>query len=84
MSSFGGYPLGAEYDRKAPWKEKEPKQIEVEVCVTVCYNKTVTVKVPEDYNNTDLFEAASEKVWDELNSLTACGWIEDEFDVTEE
>lgn len=30
--SCGGYPLGAEYDRNAPWNEKEPVMVKCEAC----------------------------------------------------
>ena len=32
MSCGGGYPLGAEYDSRAPWNEKEPTMVKCEAC----------------------------------------------------
>ena len=32
MSCGGGYPLGAEYDPRAPWNEKEPVMVKCEAC----------------------------------------------------
>ena len=28
----GGYPLGAEYDPRAPWNQKEPTMVKCEAC----------------------------------------------------
>lgn len=30
--SLGGYPMGAEYDRNAPWNQKEPRMVECPAC----------------------------------------------------
>ena len=30
--SCGGYPLGAEYDPRAPWNQKEPTMVKCEAC----------------------------------------------------
>lgn len=42
------YPLGAKYDPKAPWNQKENPEVEIEVCVSVTYHKTFKIKV-NDY-----------------------------------
>lgn len=55
MSSSGGYPLGAQYDRNAPYNEKENPEVEVTVCVSVTYHKTMKVKV-KDYEIVDEYE----------------------------
>ena len=84
MSSCGGYPLGAEYDRNAPWKEKEPEKVSKDVCVSMCVHKIVTVEVPENYDNTDLYDAVQEAIWKDISYLRDEGYIEDEFEVDEE
>ena len=30
--SLGGYPLGADYDPRAPWNQKEPTMVKCEAC----------------------------------------------------
>lgn len=32
MCGGGGYPLGAEYDPRAPWNQKEPRMVKCEAC----------------------------------------------------
>ena len=78
------YPLGAKYDKNAPYNQPIPRKEEVEVCVSVTYHKTLKVTVKEDYDNVDLNNAAQEKVWDDLKRLSDNGWYEDEFEVVEE
>ena len=46
MDNFN-YPIGAEYDPKAPWNEGIIPEEEVEVLVTVVMSKTVKVKVSD-------------------------------------
>ena len=43
-----GYcPPGAEYDKRAPWNEKENPEREVEVTVSVTLSRTVRIKVSD-------------------------------------
>lgn len=78
------YPLGAKYDRRAPYNQPPPREKEVEVCVSVTCHKTFKVTVKEDYDNVDLNNAAQEKVWNDLKRMTDNGWYEDEFEVVKE
>lgn len=80
----GDYPLGAKYDRRAPYNQPLPREEEVEVCVSVTYHKTLKVTVKEDYDSVDLNNAAQEKVWNDLKRMADNGWYEDEFEVVEE
>lgn len=81
MNSSGGYPLGADYDRNAPWKEKDAY---VDATVSITYHKTVRVKLNEHYDTPDLNDAVQNEVWDDLKRLSDNGWYEDEFEVVEE
>lgn len=81
MSSGGGYPLGADQDKRAPWKEKD---VYVDATVSITYHKTVKVRLNEHYDTPDLNDAVQNKVWDDLKGLSDSGWYEDEFEVVEE
>lgn len=81
MTSSGGYPLGADQDRRAPWKEKD---VYVDATVSITYHKTVRVKLNEHYDTPDLNDAVKNEVWDDLKGLSDNGWYEDEFEVVEE
>lgn len=50
--SLGGYPPGAEFDRRAPFNQKENKPIEREVLVSITMSKSFKIKV-SDYEVTD-------------------------------
>lgn len=52
MNSLGDYPLGANYDPRAPWNEDENPEIEIDVAVSITLSKTVKVKV-KDYDIVD-------------------------------
>ena len=78
------YPLGAKYDRRAPYNQPLPREEEVEVCVSITYHKTVRVRLNEHYDTPDLYNAAQNEVWDDLKRLSDNGWYEDEFEVVEE
>ncbi len=52
MSDTGGYPAGAQYDPRAPYNEKENPEIEITVCISKTYHKTLKVKV-RDYEIVD-------------------------------
>lgn len=81
MTSSGGYPLGADQDPRAPWREKD---IYVDATVSITYHKTVRVKLNEHFDTPDLYDAVQNKVWDDLNMLADNEWYEDEFVVIEE
>lgn len=51
----GGYPLGTQYNPKAPWNQEynEPKEIEVTVSVTI--SKTIKIEV-EDYRKEEFID----------------------------
>ena len=48
MTESGYYPMGAEFDKNAPYNQVEPEPLEIEVTVSVTMSKTVKVKV-NDY-----------------------------------
>lgn len=79
--SLGGYPLGADQDPRAPWKEKD---IFVDATVSITYHKTIRVKLNEHYDTPDLYDAAQDEVYDDVKALSDNGWYEDEFEVVEE
>lgn len=60
INSLGGYPLGADQDQRAPWKQKDPEKIKVKVTVSVTYHKDFEVEVEEGYTDADLREAIEE------------------------
>lgn len=51
--SIGGYPLGAQYDPKAPYNKNTLPEKEIEVLVSVTLSKTVKIKV-SDYSITNI------------------------------
>lgn len=51
MSSID-YPLGADFDSRAPWKESKYEDREIEVTISLVLSKTVKVKV-SDYTIKD-------------------------------
>ena len=73
--------MGADQDPRAPWKEKD---VFVDVTVSITYHKTVRVKLNEHYDTPDLYNAARDRVWNDVEALSANGWHEDEFEVVEE
>ena len=79
--SLGGYPLGADRDPRAPWKEKD---VFVDATVSITYHKTIRVKLNEHYDTPDLYNAAQDEVYDDIKALSDNGWYEDEFEVVEE
>lgn len=81
IRSDGGYPLGADQDPRAPWKEKD---VFVDVTVSITYHKTVRVKLNEHYDTPDLYNAAQDEVYDDVKALSDNGWYEDEFEAVEE
>lgn len=47
MIESGYYPVGAEYDPKAPWNQVEPEPRKIEVTVSITLSKTVEVEVTD-------------------------------------
>lgn len=64
MSSNGNYPMGAENDPNAPWKQEEPEYKEVEVTISLTISKTVKIVVPdvEKLDDSILKEAVKEQL----------------------
>lgn len=68
--SMGGYPLGAQYDPRAPYNEKTLPEKEVEVLVSITLSKSFKIKVSDynvidgelDFSNTNLKEAVEEQI----------------------
>ena len=81
IRSDGGYPLGADQDPRAPWKEKD---VFVDATVSITYHKTIRVKLNEHYDTPDLYNAAQDEVYDDIKALSDNGWYEDEFEAVEE
>ena len=48
MTESGYYPMGAEFDKNAPYNQVEPESLEIEVTVSVTLSKTMKIKV-NDY-----------------------------------
>ena len=68
--STGGYPLGAQYDSRAPYNEKPLPEEEVEVLVSITLSKSFKIKVSDysvvngklDLSDTDLKSAVEEQI----------------------
>ena len=68
--STGGYPLGAQYDSRAPYNKKPLPEEEVEVLVSITLSKSFKIKVSDynkingklDFSDTDLKSAVEEQV----------------------
>lgn len=50
------YPLGADEDPRAPWREVTPRDEEVEVCVSITMSKVFKIKV-NDYESIEDYDA---------------------------
>lgn len=55
------YPLGAKYDKNAPYNQPLPKMVEKEVLVSYIYESEVTVTVPEDADEWDIIQAIGDQ-----------------------
>lgn len=82
--SRGGYPLGAEFDPRAPWKEKEPKQVEVTVDLTLIIVRKIVVEVDENYDETEI-ENAIDDVMDNIKIIDNQHreWFIDNYEIEE-
>ena len=76
-----GYPLGAKYDKDAPYNEKIKK---VSLCVSVTYHKDIEVEVEGNYDEVTLNRLAREKVYSMHKFMDDNEWTEDEFEAIEE
>lgn len=76
-----GYPLGAKYDKNAPYNEEKKK---VSVCVSVTYHKDIEIEVEGGYDEVTLNYLAREKVYNMHKFMDDNDWYEDEFEVIEE
>lgn len=80
--STGGYPLGAQYDKRAPYNETKPDMVNVDVCVSLSIHKNMTLKVPEGYDESALRDAVESRIAATLEYLYDDNdWNEDEFEV---
>jgi hypothetical protein len=54
-SGNGNYPMGAQYDPKAPWNEPELKEKEIDVTISITLSKTtkITVQTLDDTDHLD-------------------------------
>lgn len=75
------YPLGAKYDRNAPYNETTKK---VQVCVSITYHKTIEVEVEGSYDKTTLYNLVEDIIYPDTYTLETNGWFEDEFELVEE
>lgn len=78
---MSNYPLGAKYDRNAPYNKKSKK---ISVCISVTYHKDIEVEVEGDYDDVTLNYLAREAVYDMHKFMDDNGWTEDEFETIEE
>ena len=54
---MSNYPLGAKYDPRAPYNQKEPELVKKKILVSVTLSKSIELEVPEDFTRVDLCEA---------------------------
>lgn len=74
------YPMGAQYDPRAPYNEKIKK---VQVCVSFTCYKYIDLDVEGPYNEDILKQLADEETYRERRELWENDWEEDEFTVIE-
>jgi hypothetical protein len=79
------YPLGAKYDPRAPYNQKEPELVKKKIFVSITLSKSIELEVPEDFDRVALCEAFnSSPEYEELKSLWDKHWNEDEFEIMED
>lgn len=78
---MSNYPLGAQYDPRAPYNEKTKT---VSICVSVTYHKEIEVEVEGAYDESTLNYLAREEVYNMHKFMDDDGWTEDEFEAIEE
>jgi hypothetical protein len=77
---MSNYPMGAQYDSRAPYNEKIKK---VQVCVSFTCYKYIDLEVEGPYCEETLKQLADEETYRERRELWANDWEEDEFTVIE-
>ena len=91
MIESGYYPIGAEFDPKAPYNEQIIPDKEIEVTISVTLSKTVKITVNDytideegycDFSECDLHKAVKEQI--KLPQQLCKDWIVDEFEIIEE
>lgn len=75
------YPLGAKYDKNAPYNEKRRK---IQLYVSMTYGKTIEVEVEGEVDRPTLYYLASEAAQKEIKVLEDNNWSEVEFEVIKE
>nr|DAY45758.1 MAG TPA: hypothetical protein [Crassvirales sp.] len=83
----GNYPLGAEYDKDAPWNEKEDLTT-IEVCVSLCVSKSLSIPISSrdlegdpEYVDNYLYDAVEQKIKEEIKDKQ---WIIDNLEIIKE
>ena len=69
MIESGYYPIGAQYDKDAPWNEKDPPIKNFEVCISQTLSKTVKVvtnKYRLENEGAELFIDTKDTDWKEI------------------
>ena len=91
MIETGYYPIGAEFDPKAPYNEEIIPDKEVEVTISVTLSKTVKITVNDyiideegcpDFSECDLHKAVKEQI--KLPQQLCEDWEVDEFEIIKE
>ena len=91
MIESGYYPIGAEFDPKAPYNEEIIPDKEVEVTISVTLSKTVKITVNDytideegycDFSECDLHKAVKEQI--KLPQQLCEDWEVDEFEIIKE
>ena len=91
MIESGYYPIGAEFDPKAPYNEEIIPDKEIEVTISVTLSKTVKITVNDytideegycDFSECDLHKAVKEQI--KLPQQLCEDWEIDEFEIIKE
>ena len=91
MIESGYYPIGAEFDPKAPYNEQIIPDKEIEVTISVTLSKTVKITVNDyiideegcpDFSECDLHKAVKEQI--KLPQQLCEDWEVDEFEIIKE
>ena len=91
MIESGYYPIGAEFDPKAPYNEEIIPDKEIEVTISVTLSKTVKITVNDytideegycDFSECDLHKAVKEQI--KLPQQLCEDWEVDEFEIIKE
>ena len=91
MIESGYYPIGAEFDPKAPYSEEIIPDKEVEVTISVTLSKTVKITVNDyiiddegycDFSECNLHKAVKEQI--KLPQQLCEDWEVDEFEIIKE